>query len=282
MVNVISRGELYRTHLDEYAEKWKEYFVMRRENGVLEVRMHSQGGPVKWDLRLHRALIPAFQDIHFDPDNECIILTGTGDSFISTFDEQAWTEDGFREPFDFKHGYDVFYVDQTKEPFSLLNMEIPIIAAVNGPLFIHAELALLNDIVLASENTTIKDSHFISGGVPGDGVHTLFRELLGHVRGKYFLYTGQVIEAPEALRLGLVNEVLPADKLLERAWDLAVNLFMKQDRMHRRISRAILIQPWRELFQKELGFGQGFESWAFHSHWNMADPTFDITNLKGQ
>lgn len=275
------RDEMYRTHFDEYAEKWKDYFAMRREGGVLEVRMHSRGGPTKWDLELHRAFIPAFQDIHFDPENECLILTGTGDTFLSSFDEDSWTRNDFRTTFEHRHGYDVFYVDQTKEPFALLNLEIPIISAINGPLFIHAELALLNDIVLASDTTTIKDSHFSGAGVvPGDGVHTLFRELLGHVRGKYFLYTGQTIDAQEALRLGLINEVLAPDKLLDRAWELATDLFMTRDRIQRRVSRAVLVQPWRELFTKELSFGQGLESWACHSFWAMANPDYDVANLK--
>lgn len=281
MPNRHSRYEMYRTHFDEYAETWQDYFAFKRENGVLEVRMHSEGGPARWDLELHKAFIPVFADIHHDPENECVIITGTGDTFLDTFDEDSWTRNDFRTEFEHRHGYDVFYVDQTKEPFALLNLEIPIIAAVNGPLFIHAELALLNDIVLASEHATIKDSHFSGVGiVPGDGVHTLFRELLGHNRGKYFLYTGQTLDAQDCLELGLVNEVVPHDKLLDRAWELATDLFMTRDRIQRRITRAVFIQPWRELFTKELAFGQGFESWACHNYWPMKDSGYDISHLR--
>lgn len=281
MTNRQSRNEMYRTHLDDYAETWQDYFAFKRENGVLEVRMHSEGGPARWDLELHKAFIPVFADIHHDPENECLILTGTGESFLDTFDEESWTRNDFRTEFEHRHGYDVFYLDQTKEPFALLNLEIPVIAAVNGPLFIHAELALLNDIVLTSDNTTMKDSHFSGVGiVPGDGVQTLFRELLGHNRAKYFLYTGQTLDARECLDLGLVNEVLPQDKLLDRAWELATDLFMTRDRIQRRITRTLFIQPWRELFTKELAMGQGFESWACHSYWPMKDSAFDITNLR--
>lgn len=276
-----SRYEMYRTHLDDYAETWQDYFAFKRENGVLEVRMHSEGGSARWDLELHKAFIPVFADIHHDPENECVILTGTGDSFLDTFDEDSWTRNDFRTEFEHRHGYDVFYLDQTKEPFALLNLEIPVIAAVNGPLFIHAELALLNDIVLASENTTMKDSHFSGVGiVPGDGVQTLFRELLGHNRAKYFLYTGQTLDAQECLDLGLVNEVLPQDKLLDRAWELATDLFMTRDRIQRRVTRTLFIQPWRELFTKELAMGQGFESWACHNYWPMKDSSYDITHLR--
>jgi enoyl-CoA hydratase/carnithine racemase len=278
---VLPRSEIYRTYLEDYAEKYKEYFFFKREGGILEVRMHSEGGPARWDLELHRAFIPLFQDIHFDPENEVLILTGTGDEFLARFDEESWTRNDFRTKFEHRHGYDLFYLDQTKEPFALLNLEIPIISAINGPLFIHAELALLNDIILCSDNTTIRDAHFSGVGiVPGDGVHTLFRELLGHNRGKYFLYTGQVIDAPEALQLGLVNEILPADQLLDRAWEVARELFMTKDRIQRRLTRAVFVQPWREIWTKELAFGQGFESWACHNYWPMQDQGYDIANLK--
>lgn len=281
MTNRQSRYEMYRTHLDDYAEKWQDYFAFKREDGVLEVRMHSEGGPARWDLELHKAFIPVFADIHHDPETECVILTGTGDTFLDTFDEESWTRNDFRTEFEHRHGYDVFYLDQTKEPFALLNMEIPIISAINGPLFIHAELALLNDIVLASENATIKDAHFSGVGiVPGDGVHTLFRELMGHNRGKYFLYTGQTLDADQCLDLGLVNEVLPQDKLLDRAWELATDLFMTRDRIQRRLTRALFVQPWRELWTKELMLGQAIESWACHSYWPMAKSGFDVAHLR--
>ena len=278
----MKREAMYRTYLDDYAETWKEYFHFKREGGILEVRMHTNGGPAKWDLELHKSFIPVFADIHHDPENECVIITGTGDSFLAEFDDASWTRNGFREPFGHRHGYDVFYLDQTKEPFGLLNLEIPVIAAVNGPCIIHAELALLNDIVIASETTTLKDGHYTGMGiVPGDGVHTLFRELLGHNRAKYFLLTGQTLSAKECLDLGLVNEVLPHDQVLDRAWEIARTIFMARNRIQRRVTRAVLIQPWRELFTKELPLGQGLESWACHDYWPYADEQgYDMANLK--
>lgn len=280
MVKAQPRTELYRTYLDEYSVKWAEYFKFKREDGILQVQMHSNGEDCRWDLEIHRAFIPAFADIHHDPENECVILTGTGDTFLASFDDEGWTRQGGRGEFTFPIGYDMFFVDQTKEPFALLNLEIPVIAAVNGPLFIHAELALLNDIVVCSDNTTIQDTHFSNSGVvPGDGVHTLFRELLGHVRGKYFLYTGQTLDAQDALRLGLVSEVVPQDKLIERAWEIARKM-MSRDRIQRRLTRHVFIQPWRELFTKELSFGQGLESWACHSFWPLKNPDFDIAKLE--
>jgi 6-oxocamphor hydrolase len=268
--------QMYRTHLSDYAEKWRDFFAFRREDGILEVRMHTDDGPCRWGLEVHRAIIPAFADIHHDPENECVILTGTGDSFLALQNEESWSRNGFREPFSHRHGYDIFYLDQTKEPFALLNLEVPVIAAINGPVLMHHELALLNDIVLCSRDTVIQDGHFAQMGiVPGDGGHILFRELLGRNRGRYFLYTGQSLNAQQCLDLGLVGEVLPRDQLLERAWDIARNLFMTRNRVHRRLTRSLFTQPWRELFSRELASGMAIESWACHEYWPMSTPDSD-------
>lgn len=76
-----SAKEMYRTYFEEYSPQWSEYFSMRREDGILEVRMHSEGDSAKWGLELHRAFIPAFADIGHDPENEVVIFSGTGPAF---------------------------------------------------------------------------------------------------------------------------------------------------------------------------------------------------------
>ena len=103
-----------------------------------------------------------------------------------------------------------------------LDIEVPMIAAINGPATIHAELGVLCDIVLATEDTIFQDApHFPNGIVPGDGVHVVWPLLLGINRGRYFLLTGQKLSAQEALNVGVVNEIVPRDQLLARAWELA-------------------------------------------------------------
>jgi enoyl-CoA hydratase/carnithine racemase len=278
-----SSKEMYRTYLEEYSERWSEYFTMRREDGIIEVKMHTDDGPAKWGLEIHRAFIPAFADIGHDPENQCVIFSGTGDTFLSSMDPIGWERAGFTDRYTFDLGYDYWYFDQVHEPFALLNLEIPVIAAINGPFFIHQELALLNDIVICSESTTMTDGHYTGMGiVPGDGVQTIFRELLGVNRAKHFLLTGATMDAQELLALGVVGEVVPDDQLLDRAWEIARTIFMARARSHRRMTRALLVQPWRELLIKELPFGMAQECWATHGHWAMADDKgYDVANLAG-
>jgi enoyl-CoA hydratase/carnithine racemase len=282
MVRRLSQKEMYRTHLDDYAERWADYFTMRRADGILEVRMHTNGGPAEWGLEIHRAFIPAFADIGHDPENECVIFSGTGDRFLASMDAAGWVRNGFGKPYDFQKGYDFWYNDQVHEPFALLNLEIPVIAAINGPFFIHQELALLNDLVICSQSTTMADGHYTGMGiVPGDGVQTLFRELMGINRAKYFLLTGQTLTAQQMLEMGLVGEVVPDDQLLERAWELARHVFMKRSRSHRRMTRALLVQPWRELLTRELPMGMAMECWATHEYWPLtANKAYDMATLQ--
>ena len=138
---------------------------------------------------------------------------------------------------------------------NLMNIEVPVISAVNGPAWRHSEVPLLADIVLASEDAAFQDSaHFPGGLVPGDGVHVVYPMLLGANRARYFLLTGQVIEAAEAHRLGLVGEVLPKEKVLPRAWELARELAAKPEVLVRH-TRAVLTEPIKRRLQEELGYG---------------------------
>lgn len=78
------------------------------------------------------------------------------------------------------------------------------IGAVNGPAHMHAELVVLSNIVVASETASFQDApHFANGVVPGDGVHIVWPMLLGPTRGSYFLLTNEIIDARQALELGV-------------------------------------------------------------------------------
>jgi len=135
----------------------------------------------------------------------------------------------------------------------------PVIAAVNGPAWRHSEIPLLCDIVLAADTAQFQDSaHFPSDVVPGDGMHIVYPLLLGMNRGRYFLLTGQTLNAQKALELGLVAEVLPPDKLLGRAWELAEDL-ARRPTLLLRYTRLLLTEALRRQMHDLLGYGLGME-----------------------
>jgi enoyl-CoA hydratase/carnithine racemase len=137
----------------------------------------------------------------------------------------------------------------------MLDIEVPMIAAVNGPALRHSELPLLCDVVLASTEATFMDSaHFPIGAVPGDPVHVVYPLLMGLNRGRYFLLTGETLDARRALEFGLVNEVMPRERLMPRARQLAAG-FAARSLLALRYSRILLTHRLKRDIQETLGYG---------------------------
>ena len=136
------------------------------------------------------------------------------------------------------------------------------VAAVNGPVFFHPEIPVMSDIVIASETASFQDGpHFPSGIVPGDGAHIVWPHVLGANRGRYFLLTGQVLDAATALQYGAVSEVVPPDQLLDRAWEVARTIAAKPV-LARRYARAALTLEFKRLMHDGLGYGLTMEALA--------------------
>lgn len=236
---------------EDYRDKY-DNLRMRREDGILEVALHTDGGPLMFNGYVHEALVHAFRDIGDDRENHVVILTGTGDEFCARISPEG---------FDFftPTGYDKLLREGTKILENILDIEVPMIAAVNGAVTAHSEYVLLCDIVLAAEDAYFQDApHPAFGIVPGDGLHVLWPEVVGEIRGRYFLLSGQKLSAAEAKQYGAVNEVLPRQALLPRAWELARGL-KKQNPLTLRYTRMALSTRIRRRLQENLSYGLALE-----------------------
>jgi enoyl-CoA hydratase/carnithine racemase len=245
-----------RPRFEDYSQKYAQYFRMKREDGVVEVQMHSDGGPAVYDLKLHTDWAQLWYDIGNDPENELLIFSGTGDKWLDYTERSKYEEPlGDLSPDSF---YDHQFADSMKLLESLIfNVDIPTISCINGPGF-HTEFALLFDITLCADHAVLFDPHFEIGLVPGDGQGLVFQELLGLKRAAYYMYTADKIDAATALNLGLVNEVLPVGDLLPRARAIAAKI-MKQPRATRRLTANVIRRPWKRLLVQDLGYHMAHE-----------------------
>ena len=245
--------------LDDYVNMYRHAMLERRD-GILQITCHSDGGEMEWGLGPHEDLSFLFADIARDFDNKVVILTGTGESFCANPPLQGSGTIG-------SAAWDRIYNEGKHLLMNQLSIEVPMIAAVNGPAHRHAEIATLCDIVLAAEHASFQDSaHFPNGTVPGDGVHVAWPLVLGPNRGRYFLLTGQKLSAHEALRYGVVNEVLPREQLMGRAWELAQQIAARPT-LAVRYARVAMTQVIKRLLLDNLGYGLALEGLGAGQHW---------------
>jgi enoyl-CoA hydratase/carnithine racemase len=235
-----------------YKDNFPHAKLTRSESGVLEVVLHTNGDTLVFDGYTHEEFVELFHQIGQDRDNRVVILTGAGDAFIDKIDPAG---------FDFftPRGFDKMYREGKKVLANLLDIQVPVIAALNGPTTVHSEYVLLADIVIATPNTIFQDKpHFAFGIVPGDGIHSLWPEVIGSVRGRYFVLTQQILSAQEAKALGVVNEISPPAKLLERAREIAEGI-AKLPPLTASYTRVALTQKLRRLVEESVGYGLALE-----------------------
>lgn len=172
------------------------------------------------DGPLHAAMLSAVRTVADEPAVRALVVTGAGDAFSAGGDfalvEQMQKDTDVRET----------TLNRSRALFwSLVALEIPVIAAVNGPAVgAGATLALLCDIVLMAEQAYLAEPRVSIGLVPGDGSAIVWPLLAGIPAARAYLLTGDRIPAAEAHRLGLVHRVVGRNALLAEAMALADRL----------------------------------------------------------
>ncbi|MEU0990188.1 hypothetical protein, partial [Streptomyces sp. NPDC005953] len=158
---------------DEYKDFFKDFFTLdRREDGVLLARAHTRGDSVQLNVQNHRALGQFLKTVGADPQNEMLILTGTGRDWMMGSDPT-----GFElEEEDLEYwAYEYAYKDGRTNVSAMVNdLEIPTIGLFNGDGY-HSEVLLMCDLTLMAEDAHIYDLHYGISSVPGDGIHNAFQ-----------------------------------------------------------------------------------------------------------
>jgi enoyl-CoA hydratase len=169
---------------------------------------------------MHEELAEMFSDFCGDDEVDVMTLTGAGRGFCSGADLKG----GFSAEDPHKLA-DRIFKDARRLIVAILETDKPIIAGVNGPAAgLGVTLALFCDIVIASERARLGDTHVKVGLVAGDGGVAIWPLLVGVNRAKELLMTGEMLDAQQALKIGLVNHVVPHEDLARAVQDKARQL----------------------------------------------------------
>jgi enoyl-CoA hydratase/carnithine racemase len=163
--------------------------------------------------------------INADRDVRCAILTGAGKAFSAGGNVKA-----MRDRSGSFAGAGVHIRERYRKGIhlivrSLWNLEVPLIAAVNGPAIgLGNDVACLADMRLAADSAIFGATFLRIGLVPGDGGSWILPRTIGHARAAELFFTGDTIDAPTALAWGLVSRVVPAATLMDDARALAARI----------------------------------------------------------
>ncbi|MFZ5645838.1 MAG: enoyl-CoA hydratase/isomerase family protein [Bacillota bacterium] len=189
----------------------------------------------------------ALLDAGADDEVNVIVVTGAGKAFCSGGDVKAMQagkgflhredETGQLGPMDYKKSlWDLIH----RIPLILENLDKPVIASINGPATgAGLDMALMCDLRIASDQAKFAESYIRMALVPGDGGAFLLPRLVGLPKALELLWTGDIIDAEEALRIGLVNRVVPAGQLEQATVEMARRLAQGPQLAIRMIKRLV-------------------------------------------
>ncbi len=168
------------------------------------------------------AIVEACARINADPDVRCAIITGAGRAFsaggnVKDMQNKSGMFGG--TPPQLRDGY---RNGIQRIPMAVYDLEVPIIAAVNGPAIgAGCDLAMMCDLRIASEKAIFAESFVKVGLIPGDGGAWFLPRVIGAAKANEMAFTGEPVDAAKALDWGIVSQVVAPDDLLNAATALA-------------------------------------------------------------
>jgi len=188
-----------------------------RDGGVLTITLNRPDVLNAFTAELHRQLVGAFKEAR-DPEVRAVVVTGAGRGFCVGQDLNEFSEAAK----DISGRLRANYHPTIR---AVRGLEKPVLAAVNGPAAgAGLSFACACDLRLAAESATFVPAFINIGLVPDMGGTFFVTRLLGPARAFEWMTSGRRLSAAEALEWGLVSEVVPDDRLAERAAEWAAEL----------------------------------------------------------
>ena len=187
---------------------------------TLTLNLAEQRNPISDDII--EGLVAACDRMNTDPSVRVAILTGAGSAFSAGGNVKRMAENNDerrRNPIGTTHYYKRGI---QRIPLAFEKLEVPIIAAVNGPAIgAGCDLTCMCDIRIAGASARFAESFVKVGIVPGDGGAWLLQRAVGFSKAAEMAFTGDQLSAEEALACGLVSKVVPDEELMTAALALA-------------------------------------------------------------
>jgi enoyl-CoA hydratase len=189
------------------------YIEIERLGHLLIARIDRPDSPLNAvNAQLHHDLGQLFRELKTESEARAVIVTGVGTAFSAGGDFDWFAELRTVEA--------VHHLRREAKQiiWDLLDVEIPVLCALNGPAVgLAASIALLSDMIIMAETAMIADPHVTVGLVAGDGGAAIWPLLLGPMAAKRHLMLGDPVSAEDALRYGIATEVCGAEELFERS-----------------------------------------------------------------
>ncbi|MDD4860103.1 MAG: enoyl-CoA hydratase/isomerase family protein [Dehalococcoidales bacterium] len=200
--------------------------LVEKKDGIGKIILNRPKVLNAMNVQMLQEMAQAFNDMDTDDEVQIVILTGMGNSFSAGRDIKELGSAVDRP------GGSFYAIPET--------ISKPVIAAVNGFCYTGAlELVECADLVIAADTATFADTHAKYGITHGGGGTQRLANIVGVRKAKELIFTCQTITAAEAERIGLVNRVVPADKLAEAAEQMARQIMVNNQNSVRRIKYVI-------------------------------------------
>lgn len=244
----------------------EDFLKIERVGAVAVVTMNRpQTRNALSDADAVESLVSLCETVNRDLSVRAMVLTGAGPAFSSGGNLKTLRDtvgNGLGEPVHSRYAY---RDGIQRLPLALCNLEVPTIAAVNGPAYgAGNDLVCMCDIRIASRNAVFAESFVKLGLLPGDGGAWLLPRAVGMSRACEMAFTGDPIDAAQALQWGLVSDVVEPDELMPAALRLAQRIASNPPHALR-MTKRLLREAQHARLDTTLEMSAGFQALAHHT-----------------
>ncbi len=226
-------------------------------DGVATITLNRPEQRNAFTLEMLDLWTEALRDARTNDAVQVVVVTGAGRAFCSGGDVGGMANRGELNALEHKRALELVH----RVPLALDELDKPVIAAINGPAVgAGCDMALMCDLRFMADDARLSEGYVRVGLIPGDGGTYFLPRLVGTAKALELLWTGDFVDAQEALRLGIVNRVVPAEELLPAVYDFAGRLARGPSVAIRTIKRAVYqglrmdLRTHLDLISSHMGF----------------------------